>query len=49
MEAQVHARMGFVVDKMALGQVILRVLQFSTINIIPPSLPTLIYHVGHEQ
>jgi hypothetical protein len=33
---------GFVVDKLALGQVFLRVLRFSTVNIIPPSLSKLI-------
>jgi hypothetical protein len=30
---------GFVVDKVALGQVFLRVLQFSPVNIIPPWAP----------
>jgi hypothetical protein len=37
--AWVHAQvnpMGFVVDKVALGQVFLRVLRFSSVNIIPP-------------
>jgi hypothetical protein len=29
---------GFVVDKVALGQVFLRVLQFSLVNFIPPVL-----------
>jgi hypothetical protein len=29
---------GFVVDKMALGQAFLRVLQFSAVNFIPPVL-----------
>jgi hypothetical protein len=33
---------GFVVDKMALGQVFLRVLRFSPVNIIPPLLSKLI-------
>jgi hypothetical protein len=33
---------GFVVDKVALGQVFLRVLRFSPVNIIPPSLSKLI-------
>jgi hypothetical protein len=32
----------FVVDKVALGQVFLRVLRFSSVNIIPPSLSKLI-------
>jgi hypothetical protein len=31
--------MGFVVDKVALGQVFLRVLRFSPVNIIPPRAP----------
>jgi hypothetical protein len=35
-------RVGFVVDKVALGQVFLRVLLFSPVNIIPPSLSKLI-------
>jgi hypothetical protein len=35
-------RMGFVVDKVALGQIFLRVLRFSPVNIIPPSLSKLI-------
>jgi hypothetical protein len=30
--------MGFVVDKVALGQVFLRVIRFSSVNIIPPLL-----------
>jgi hypothetical protein len=33
---------GFVVDKVALGQVFLRVLWFSPVNIIPPSLSKFI-------
>jgi hypothetical protein len=33
---------GFVVDKVAPGQVFLRVLRFSPVNIIPPSLSELI-------
>jgi hypothetical protein len=43
---------GFVVDKVALGQVFLRVLQFSTVSIIPPCPHTYIIwginngHVG---
>jgi hypothetical protein len=39
---------GFVVDKMALGQVLFRVLQFFTI-IIPPWLSKLIYNLRDEQ
>jgi hypothetical protein len=44
-EAQVHAgsiHVGFVVDKVALGYVFLRVLRFFPVNIIPPSLSKLI-------
>jgi hypothetical protein len=44
-EARVRARVnpwGFAVDKVALGQVSLRVLRFSPVNIIPPSLSKLI-------
>jgi hypothetical protein len=35
---------GFVVDRMALGQVLLWILQFSAVSIIPPWLCTHIYH-----
>jgi hypothetical protein len=48
-EARVRARVGFVVDKVALGQVSLRVFRFHPVSIIPPWLSTLIYHVGFEQ
>jgi hypothetical protein len=37
-----------VVDKMALGQVFLRVLRFSPVSFIPPSLSNS-YHLGDEQ
>jgi hypothetical protein len=39
-EARVRSRVnvGFVVDKVALGQVFLRVLRFSPVNFIPPVL-----------
>jgi hypothetical protein len=40
---------GFVVDKMPVGQTILRVLRSFPVNIIPPWLSILIYHLGHEQ
>jgi hypothetical protein len=40
---------GFVVDKVALGQAFLQVIQFFSVNIIPPWLSTLIYHLGDEQ
>jgi hypothetical protein len=39
---------GFVVDKAALGQVFLRVLHFSLVSIIPPSLSKLVSS-GDEQ
>jgi hypothetical protein len=42
-------RVGFVVDKVALGQIFLRVLRVFPVNIIPPWLFTLIYHLGDEQ
>jgi hypothetical protein len=35
---------GFVVDRMVLGQVSLRVLQFSPVNITPSWLSILVYH-----
>jgi hypothetical protein len=41
-------RVGFVVDKVALGQVFLRLLRFSPVNIIPPWLSMFIYHLGDE-
>jgi hypothetical protein len=40
--SRVRARvstLGFVVDKVALGQVSLRVIKFSPVNIIPPLTP----------
>jgi hypothetical protein len=40
--------MGFVADKVALGQIFLRVLRFSFVNIIPPSFSIIIYHPGDE-
>jgi branched-subunit amino acid transport protein len=40
---------GFVVDKVALGQVFLKVLQFSPAIIIAAWLSILIYHLGDEQ
>jgi hypothetical protein len=39
---------GFVVDKVALGQVFLRILQFSPVSIIPPSLSKLIIWGMHN-
>jgi hypothetical protein len=41
--------LGFVVDKMALGQVFLRVFLFSPVNIITPLFSKLIYHLRVEQ
>jgi hypothetical protein len=43
----VHA--GFVVDEVALGKIILRVLLFSLVSIIPPCFSTLIYNLVGEQ
>jgi hypothetical protein len=40
---------GFVVDKMAVGQVCLQVLWFSQISIIPPMLHTRISFVCHQR
>jgi hypothetical protein len=40
---------GFVVDKVELGQVFLLVLRISHVNIIPPWLSILIYHLRDEQ
>jgi hypothetical protein len=48
-EAQVRPgsfHVGYVVDKVALGHVSLRVLRFSPVNIIPPSLSKLISSGG---
>jgi hypothetical protein len=42
-------RMGFVVQKVALGQAFLQVLWFSTASVIPPWLFILTYHLGDEQ
>jgi hypothetical protein len=39
---------GFVVDKVALGQVLLRFLRYSPVSIISPSFSMLIYHLGNE-
>jgi hypothetical protein len=40
-ESRVRARVGFVVDEVTLGQVFIRVLRFSPVNIIPPLLSKL--------
>jgi hypothetical protein len=40
---------GFVVDKVALGQVFSQVLWFSPVNIIPPLVSILIYYLRDEQ
>jgi hypothetical protein len=39
---------GFVVDKVALGQVYLGVLRFAPVNIIPPWFLMIICHLGDE-
>jgi hypothetical protein len=43
----VHKR--FVADTVALGQFFFQVLRFSPVNIIPPTLSILMYHVGDEE
>jgi hypothetical protein len=40
--------MGFVVDKVALGQVSLLVLRVYPVDVIPPYLSILIYHLRDE-
>jgi hypothetical protein len=47
MPGSVHV--GFVVDKVALGQASLQVLWFYPVGIIPPWLSVLVYRVGDEQ
>jgi hypothetical protein len=42
-------REGFVVDQVVLRQVFLRVLQFFRVNIIPPWLSILAYHLRDGQ
>jgi hypothetical protein len=42
-------RLIHMVDRVALGQVFLRVLRFYSVNIIPLSFSILIYHLGDEQ
>jgi hypothetical protein len=42
-------RLEFVMDKVALGQVFLRLIWFSFVNIIPPWFSILRYHLGDEQ
>jgi hypothetical protein len=39
----------FVVDEVALGQVLFRALRFSSVDIIPPFICILIYHLEDEQ
>jgi hypothetical protein len=38
-------RLGFLMDKVALGQVLLEVLRFSPVSMIPPWLSILISHL----
>jgi hypothetical protein len=45
----VSFHVGFVVDKVALGQVFLKFLQFLPANVNPPWFSMLIYHLGDEQ
>jgi hypothetical protein len=42
-------RVGFVVDKVALGQVFIRILLVFPLSITPPWLSVLIYHMRDEQ
>jgi len=42
-------RVGFVVDKFALGDVFIRVLKISSVSIIPPLLHTLLRHVAFSR
>jgi hypothetical protein len=42
-------RVEFMVDRVALGQVFLRGLRLSPVNIIPSWLCILIHHLGNEQ
>jgi len=46
-EARVRARVGFVVDKVALGQVFLRVLRFSPVSISFHRRSPNSYHLGN--
>jgi hypothetical protein len=48
-ENWVQARVGFVVDRVALGQVFLLVVRVSPVSIIPPWLSILKYHLEDEQ
>jgi hypothetical protein len=51
-DSKVHCRevhVGFVVDKVALGQVILRLLRFSSVNFPPMLHYFLMYHLGDGQ
>jgi hypothetical protein len=48
-EVWVRVRVEFLVEKVALGQIFLRVLLLSLVSIIPPWLSMLIYHLRDEQ
>jgi hypothetical protein len=45
----VSVRVGFVVEKVALGQVSLRGLRFFSVSILPPWRSMLIYHLKDKQ
>jgi hypothetical protein len=47
-ERPVSVHVGFVVDKVALGQVFLQLLWFSPVSIIPPWLSMLTYYLGDK-
>jgi hypothetical protein len=48
-EARVRDRVGFMVDKVALGQVFFRVLRFPPVNISFHRHSPNSYHLGNEQ
>jgi hypothetical protein len=47
--SRLSLHVGFVVDKVALAKVFLRVLRFSPVSIIPPWLSMSIHHLEDEQ
>jgi hypothetical protein len=51
-ETRVHARVsscGICGGQIVTGTGFLRVLRFSLVNVIPPWLSRIVYHLGHEQ
>jgi hypothetical protein len=47
--APVSVHVKIVVDTVALGQISFRLLRFSPVNIIPPSLSIIEYNLGDKQ